>query len=94
MSLEKFFRREVWGRLLSADRFDVPHLHIFVAARPVLRPDDTAYPSFARGGQCALGSYHLVHSELPDLVTAAKRQFYLHTPRRAFDQPVENALGI
>lgn len=33
-----------------------------------------------------------MHSEPPDLVAAAKHQFYLQTTRRAFDQLVENTL--
>jgi hypothetical protein len=94
MPLEKFLRREVWTHLLRADRFDFPHLNIFIATRPVLRPDDTACSSFARGGQHAFGSDHLVRSEPFDLVTIAKRQFHLHTPRRAVDQLVENAFDI
>jgi hypothetical protein len=60
----------------------------------VLGPDDPAYTSLTRGGPRILGGDHLVHAESPDLVTAAKGQFHLYTPRRAFDQLVENSVGI
>ena len=85
MPREEFLRREVWSRLLGADRFDVPHLNIFIAACSVLGPDDTACASFARGRQRPFRSDHLVHSEPRDFVMDAKDQFYLCTARRAFD---------
>jgi len=91
---EKFLRCKVWSRRLSTDRYDVPHLNIFIATRPVLGPDDTACTSLARGRPRTFGSDHLVHPESPDLVTAAQDQFHLYTSCRALDQLVENAVGI
>jgi hypothetical protein len=48
--LEKFLGRKVWSQLLIANRLDVPHLNVFITTRAVIRPDDTAYPGFARVG--------------------------------------------
>jgi hypothetical protein len=88
--LEELLGREVWGQSFIADRRDVPHLNVFITMHPVLRPDDTACPGFAGGVQRAFGSNHLVHSKPTDLLTIAKRQFHLRTPRRTLNEFLED----
>jgi len=96
MALEKFLRREIRSQLFIADRFDVPHLNVFITMRSVIRPCDAACACFAPvvPPLHPLGSNHLLHSKPADLFAIAQGNFYLRASHDTRNEPVEDALRI
>ena len=96
MPLEKFLRREIRSRPFIADRFDVPHLNVFITMRSVIRPRHAACACFAPVAPHLhpLGSNHLLHSKPADLIAIAQGKFHLRAPHDTRNELVEDALRI